>query len=65
MGVNIIILRFYENKENEHYKNLGPSLSLKVLHGMTLVVSAEAFQEHLQTDVFTSVSVVLFICSEW
>lgn len=46
-------------------KILDPLVYLKVLHGTALVASAEVFQEHLHTDVFTNVSVVLLICSEW
>lgn len=65
MGLNIIILGLYDNKKNKHYKYLGPSLYLSMLYGTTLVAPTVVFQEHLCTDVFTGMSVVLLICSEW
>lgn len=52
-------------KKNKHYKYLGPSLYLSMLYGTTLVAPTVVFQEHLCTDVFTGMSVVLLICSEW
>lgn len=65
MGFHIIILGFYDNKENKHYRYLVPSLYLNMLYGTTSVAPAVVFQEHLRMDVFTRMSVVLLICSEW
>lgn len=43
MGLNIIILGLYDNKENNHYKYLRPSLYLSMLYGTTLVAPAVVF----------------------